>query len=83
MCFVATTAVPSVLKNALKNGNETQQQYNHSNAGTLCVNLYSLFHLSTMELNYHIITQHNTTGQDKDGSLNNETNHMQKSKKFN
>lgn len=62
MCFVATTAVPSVLKNALKNGNETQQQYNHSNAGTLCVNLYSLFYLLTMELNYHIITQHDTTG---------------------
>lgn len=62
MCFVATTVVPRVLKNGLKNFNKTQQQYNHCNSVTLYVNLYSLFHLLTMELNYHIITQHDTTG---------------------
>lgn len=35
MCFVATTVVPSVLKNGLKNFNKTQQQYNHCNSVTL------------------------------------------------
>ena len=36
-----------------------------------------------IELPHYNTTRHNRTGQDKDGSLKNETNHMQKSKKFN